>query len=393
MSEPELFHFYVSCPPGLESVLASEYHALNFIRSKETRESGSHEKMLPGEDTGGMEFEGPLDHIYRANLHMRTAARVVVRLGDFIAITFSELRKKTSKLPWEKFILPGQTISLRVVCHKSRLYHSDAVAERVLGAINDHFLGSMPQSTEITASPEGQIILVRLVDDHCTISIDSSGELLHKRGYRQAIAKAPLRENLAAAMILASGWDTTSPLIDPFCGSGTIPIEAAMIARCIPPGIARPFQFLNWPIFEKSLWSLVLEEARKKINTNLPPLFGADRDTGAIEMANANAARAGQKGAILFTSQAVSYLEPSANPGWVITNPPYGVRTRENKDLRDLYARFGSILKEKFSDWRVCVLSSEDRLIGNLSLGSPEKTVRFSNGGIPVKFVSYKISS
>lgn len=393
MSASELLQFYVTCPPGLEPVLASEYRQINLVRSKIKKDIQSLEKQLPGEETGGMEFEGPIEHVYLANLHLRTAGRVVVRLGNFIAIAFSELRKKVSKLEWEKYILPGQKVVIRVVCHKSRLYHSDAVAERVLGGINDHFSVMGKHFIETSSSTEGQLILVRLVNDHCTISVDSSGELLHKRGYRQAVAKAPLRENLAAAMILASGWDKTSSLIDPFCGSGTIPIEAAMIARNVPPGITRQFQFMNWPNADKTIWLSILDEARKKINQDTPPLFGFDRDTGAIDMANANAARAGQKGVIQFKCQAVSCLEPSLTPGWIITNPPYGVRISENKDLRDLYARFGSILKGQFSGWKVNLLSSEDRLIANLGLGSAEKTIQFSNGGLSVKLASYKINA
>ena len=385
MSSSDLLHFYVSCPPGLESILAAEYHQLNFTRVKIKPSDDSSSKQFIGEETGGMEFEGPLEQVYLANLHMRTASRVTVRLGEFIAITFAELRKKASKLEWEKYLLPGQKVTVQAVCHKSRLYHSDAVAERIQGAIEDHFSTSAKVIVHSSDTDECPLVLVRLVNDQCTISVDSSGELLHKRGYRQAVAKAPLRENLAAAMILASGWDKTSPLIDPFCGSGTIPIEAAMLARCIAPGINRDFQFMNWPNFDHNCWKQLLNVAKKQIQKESPPLFGFDRDTGAIEMAKMNAARAGQKDLIQFKCQAVSYLESQSTLGWIITNPPYGVRVSENKDLRDLYARFGSILKEKFNGWKICVLTSEDRLISNLGLGNAEKTIKFTNGGIPVK--------
>lgn len=390
MSETELIHFYVSCPPGLEPVLAAEYHQLNFVRTKVKKSEDPHSKLPGDEESGGMEFEGPIEHIYLANLHLRSASRVTLRLGEFIAITFAELRKKASKLDWDKYITPGQKVRIQAVCHKSRLYHSGAVAERVLGAINDHFSASGKLIEQSKEPSEGQLILVRLVDDHCTISVDSSGELLYKRGYRQAVAKAPLRENLAAAMILASGWDKTSPLIDPFCGSGTIPIEAALMARSIAPGINRGFQFMNWPIFDKKNWEFLLTDAKKQIHPVTPQLFGYDRDTGAIEMAKANAARAGEKGIIQFHAQAVSFLEPLETPGWIITNPPYGVRVSENKDLRDLYARFGSILKEKFNGWTLCILSNDDKLIANLGLGNPKKTIQFTNGGISVKFVIFK---
>jgi putative N6-adenine-specific DNA methylase len=147
---------------------------------------------------------------------------------------------------------------------------------------------------------------------------------------------------------------------------------------------------MKWPVFDNTQWQSQLQEAKKQILSVTPSLFGYDRDKGAIEMAKANAARAGQKDNIQFTCQAVSYLEPVSTPGWIITNPPYGVRISENKDLRDLYARFGSILREKFSGWSLCLLSSEDRLIANLGLRNPEKTIQLLNGGIPIKLALFK---
>jgi putative N6-adenine-specific DNA methylase len=390
MSDSTLIHFYVSCPPGLEPFLAAEYHQLVLVRTKRKPTEDGQKKLLIGEESGGMEFEGTLTQVYQANLHMRTSSRVTVRLGEFIAITFAELRKKAAKLPWEIYLRPGQNVTVQAVCHKSRLYHSDAVAERVRGAIEDHFSSSVKPTPKTTDESAAQLVLVRLVNDQCTISMDSSGDLLHKRGYRQAVAKAPLRENLAAGMLMASGWDGTSPLIDPFCGSGTLPIEAALLARQIAPGITRSFQFMNWPSFDKNAWSTLLAEAKKKILPDSAPIFGYDRDSGAIEMALDNAARAGQKNNIQFLCQAVSYLEPTSTPGWIVTNPPYGVRVSENKDLRDLYARFGSILREKFGGWKLCLLTSEDRLIANLGLRAPEKKIQLMNGGIPVKLVVFQ---
>jgi putative N6-adenine-specific DNA methylase len=183
MSESELIHFYVSCPPGLESILASEYHSLGLVRTKVKKTDDPHVRQPGDEETGGMEFEGSHLQVYLANLHMRTASRITLRLGEFFAITFAELRKKASKLDWEKYILPGQKVVVQAICHKSRLYHSDAVAERILGAINDHFSSSGKPILQATNASEGQLILVRLVNDQCTISVDSSGELLHKLLY------------------------------------------------------------------------------------------------------------------------------------------------------------------------------------------------------------------
>lgn len=379
--------FFVSCAPGIESVLEEECRRIHLIPIHQEQKQALQGKDLVGEDTGGILFEGTYAHMMRCNLHLRTASRVVVRLGEFYAVAFAELRKKAARLEWEKYLYPGQRLNIRAACHKSKLYHSDGVAERVLGAINDHF--TIENKKVCTQDPTGQLILVRMVNDLCTISIDSSGELLHKRGYRQAVAKAPLRETLAAAMLLSSAWDGESILVDPFCGSGTIPIEAALICRSIPPGINRSFAFAKWPVFNPGDWEELLQKGKESFLPAKSRIIGYDRDTGAIEMASANASRAGQKEVIEFKQQAISFLEPPSDHGLIICNPPYGVRVSGNKDLRDLYARFGEIMKANFSGWTKAILTNDKVLAGNLNMGAPGKLLRFTNGGIPVQFDIY----
>lgn len=378
------YRIFVSCAPGIESLLTKECRTLGL---KPIQDDSSKSPGLPNEDPGGVLLEGGLEDLYRCNLHLRTASRVSVRVGEFYAAAFSELRKKAARLPWEHFLLPGQPVKISVSCHKSKLYHSDAVAERVLGAINDHFAAlTGSKSARSKLSADGQLILVRLVNNQCTISMDSSGNLLHKRGYRQETAKAPLRETLAAALLLAVGYDGSRPLIDPFCGSGTIPIEAALIAGHIPPGIAREFSFTRWPNFDPAAWNSLLQQARRAILPPAQPIIGYDRDAGAIKIAAANAARAGQKEVVNFKQQPISELQPLDTTGWIVTNPPYGVRVHSNKDLRDLFARFGSILLNSFSGWQVGVLSNDPVMTGNLALPDPDVEWQFINGGIPVKF-------
>ena len=387
MADPRL-QIFVSCAPGIEPLLSAECQALGLTRVKETLPEGS---TSAGEDAGGMLLQGSLQDVYRCNLHLRTASRVTVRLSTFHAVSFAELRKKAARLDWGRYFLPGQELNISVTCHKSRLYHSDAVAERVLGAINDAFITQKAASKPCVAGKQGQLVLVRLANDQCTISIDSSGELLHKRGYRQETAKAPLRETLAAAMLLASGWDGSASLVDPFCGSGTIPIEAALLAARIPPGINREFAFMRWPGFNRELWQDLLSIARKEITPVTTQIFGFDRDAGAISIATSNAARAGQKDLIQFKQQAISLLSPSNLPGWIITNPPYGVRVSSGRDLRDLYARFGELLRSKFTGWQAGILVSDPRLGGNLGLPEMHKEWRLINGGIPVKFQVFSL--
>jgi putative N6-adenine-specific DNA methylase len=374
---------YVSCPPGLEPALAEELKALR-IRvdmSPGAEENGS----LQGEEPGGFEFKAALEDIYRCNLNLRVASRVVVRLGTFHAAAFSELRKKGSRLPWDQFLSPGINLHFKVTCHKSKLYHTGAVAERVLGAIQDHFhAGETKTFTNIQDKP-GQLVLVRLDHDMCTISIDSSGELLHRRGYRLETAKAPLRENLAAGILRTCGWNGTTPLIDPFCGSGTFPIEAGLIANHIPPGLVRTFEFVKWPIHQAETWQNLLQVARLGMIQSTTLIQGADRDRGAISSAKANAARAGLLERITFLQQPISELAATDSPGWIITNPPYGVRVSAGKDLRDLYARLGSLYRERFQGWKLGIVCNDPVLIANLGMGAPSRQVPLVNGGIPVQ--------
>ncbi len=373
--------FFATAAPGLETFTAQELRSLGLLSSA----PGDDEAVEPG----GVTFQGGLADLYRANLRLRTAGRVLVRLGDFHAETFPELRKKASRLEWNRYLAPGQPVSLAVTCHKSRLYHSNAVAERVLAAIGDR-LGKLPpviKAAEDDPSSPAQRVVVRFANDECTISVDSSGDLLHRRGYRLASAKAPLRENLAAVMLLASGWDTTAPLLDPFCGSGTIPIEAALLARNVPPGSDRRFAFMDWPGYDARAWEAQRSMARAAAAANptaLPILQASDRDAGAVRMAQANAERAGVADCIEFACRAVSAIQPPPGPGWLVTNPPYGQRVSEGKDLRNLYAQLGNVLRAECPGWHVAILCSDPRLLGQTGLRLDTR-LAFSNGGINVR--------
>lgn len=399
--------YYAVCTPGLETCTAQELRALGLIKpvdqkiqdlkpgppkegfSKADQAQPSHQKpafVKPRLEKGGVAFEGGLAELYRANLYVRTASRILLRLADFRAIGFSELRKKASRVAWEQYLSPGQPVNLRVSCHKSRLYHSTAVAERVAAAIGDR-LGVLPPLVSFKDEDEeqapAQVILVRLLHDQCTLSVDTSGELLHRRGYRQAVAKAPLRETLAAGLLLLSEWDRQNALLDPFCGSGTIPIEAALLARRLPPGLNRSFAFMNWQGFDEDLWETIRQQARQQMRSDCPPIFASDRDAGAVEMAQANAARAGVLDAIEFSCQAVSAIEPRGK-GWVVTNPPYGLRVSSNKDLRNLYAQLGNVLREKCPGWQAAILSGDPALLHQTRLNL-DTSISLVNGGIPVR--------
>lgn len=370
-----MYKLFAVTAPGVQVYTAAELAELGLLPEAAGTVTSS----------GGVAINGGLEAVYRANLWLRTANRVLVRLGEFYAAAFSKLRKETSRLPWEDYLIPGQPVALRVTCKKSRLYHSTAVAERIAASIGDR-LGKLPPQVKFDPDADNnhaQLVIVRLHHDRCTISVDSSGALLHRRGYRLGTAKAPLRETLAAGMLRASGWDRVSPLADPFCGSGTIPIEAALMASNIPPGQARSFAFMDWPGYDAPFWESLLHAAAGQRRADIPRIYASDRDAGAIKIARANAARAGVVEAIEFACQTVSALSP-VGTGWVVTNPPYGMRVSKNKDLRNLYAQFGNVLRRECPGWQVAFLSNSFQLIGSTGLDL-DTSISFQSGGSAVK--------
>jgi putative N6-adenine-specific DNA methylase len=372
--------------PGLEALALAEARAL-----------GLPAELEPG--GGGIGWQGDLRSVLLANGGLRIASRVVVRLARFEARSFAELERHGRQVPWSRIVAPGGAARFRVTCKKSRLYHSDAVAQRLADALTRAVPGARVEGasrSDDDDAPEAtdedaQLFVVRLLRDQCTVSADTSGALLHRRGYRQATAKAPLRETIAAALIAASGWDGAAPLVDPLCGSGTIPIEAALRAMGIPPGRNRPFAAERWPGVSRTVGERVraeLAEAAARVRSAEPSIIaGSDRDEGAVAAARANAERAGVAAEISFAVRSLSDAAfPAGERGWVVTNPPYGVRVGEASRVRDLWAQLGNVLRARAAGWRVALLSPEPALERQLRI--PLRVVaQTSNGGIPVRLV------
>lgn len=374
----ERYDLFAICAPGLEGVLEAEMSALDLAVGKR--------------DVGGIAFAGESSALFRSNLWLRTATRVIARVGDFHARLFDELERHARRLEWSRFLSAGQPVRLRVSTSKSRLYHTGAVAQRIAEAM-EMSTGIAPTvasgADDEEETDEAPLVIVRLFRDQCTVSIDSSGALLHRRGYRLATAKAPLRETLAAALVLASGWDPTTPLLDPLCGAGTIPIEGALLARRIPPGLSRRFAFMEWPGFHAPTWDRVIDEARTQVLPFAPaPILGSDRDAGAVTAARANAERAGVAADIVFEEKVISRVTPPAGDkaGAIVANPPYGVRVGDRDALRNLYAQLGNVARERFPGWSVTVLSADPRLDGQIG-GNMETLLQTKNGGIAVRAV------
>ena len=369
---------FAICAPGIEPLVARELAAL-----------GEH----PTIEDGGVGWEGDAASMMRANLWLRAASRIVVRVASFEVTAFHELERRAKRLPWDEFAAPGNPVEFRVTSRKSRLYHSDAIAERLLRASGgaDPSGAVRPRDDNVSAvrprdDRDVQLFIVRVVRDQMEISADSSGALLHMRGYRQAVGKAPLRETLAAALLIAADWKGHAPLLDPMCGSGTIPIEAALIARHIPPGLQREFGFMRWPTYDAVRWQQIAADARRGIHDRSDvSLRGSDRDAGAVESARANAVRAEVHESIVFSKEAVSAIRPDGPSGLLAVNPPYGIRVGAGSgtDVRNVYAQLGNTLRRHFSGWRVAMFTPGPALAGQVGIPM-EEGFRTTNGGIKV---------
>ncbi len=349
-------------PPGLEGITLKELESLG----------------IEGElKAGGVEFQGDLKELYLTNLWLRSSSRILVRLCSFKAKHFGELVRKAQKCPWEEFITKEIPLKIRATSKSSKLYHTKAIEERIVKAIREK-LGFEPLMARY--EDEGTSLIVRFEKDLGTISINSSGAPLYKRGYRVKEVKAPLRENLAAAMILASKWKGEEPLIDLFCGSGTIPIEGALIGANIPPGGKREFAFMKWKNFDEELFSRLLREAKEKRRKLGAPVLGFDIDPLAVRKAKENAKAAGVEDLVNFEN--LSFPSLSYKRATVITNPPYGVRLKERR-LRELYRKLGQWCLNSFREFKLLFLSPRKDLALETGL-NPKQIAYFDNGGIKV---------
>ncbi len=356
--------YFIITTPGFETICLQELADLKISGKIQGR--------------GGVEFSGGLSELYQANLWLRSVSRILVRLGEVTARDFPTLFKRLVRLPWGRFVKPGANCEIRVVCHRSRLNHSGRVAETAADAI--------AKALGVAACPEGekQRIFIRLEDDRCQISIDSSGELLHRRGYRRAKVTAPLRENLAAGALLALSYDGTRPLVDAMTGSGTFAIEAALIAVRQAPGLEREFAFMRWPKYRPGLWRQLCQEARAQ-QLAVPDLAitAVDNNPQAIDAARQNADAAGVAELINFSCQPMQQLTANPLPGLIICNPPYGERIGRTAALRSLYRSLGQVYREEFSGWAGALVCPDAELSRAAGIAF-EPLIRFSNGGIRV---------
>ncbi len=363
---------FATAPPGLERLVAEELTDLGVSRTE----------LVPG----GVAFAGDLETLYRANLWLRIAGRVLVRIDQFFVVHLAKLHKKAKGIPWERFLDPEVPVAIHGACRKSRIYHSKAASERVAMGIAERLgLTKLPRFGDGNIEEDGETlqVLVRIDRDHCSISLDSSGEHLHRRGYRTESTLAPLRETLAAAVLRLAGFDGSESLVDPMCGSGTIPIEAALMAARVAPGIHRQFAFMEWPSGDPALWGRLVDEAADRVRPLANPIHGSDIDAEAIWISQRNAERAGVFEAVLFERASVAEVAAEGN-GLFLCNPPYGKRIGERRQMRGLYAALGDVLA-RHAGWRLGLIAGDQHFAAATGLDFCRVTAPFPNGGVRVK--------
>ena len=339
------FELIAPCHFGLEAVLKKEIIDLGY-------------DVLQVED-GRVTFFGDEEAVCRANIGLRTAERILIKVGSFHAETFDELFENTKALPWEDYIpADGKFWVAKAASVKSKLFSPSDIQSIMKKAMVER----LKQVYHVNwFSEEGQSFPLRvfLMKDEVTIGLDTTGESLHKRGYRKFTAKAPIAENLAASMIMLTPWNENRILVDPFCGSGTIPIEAALMAANIAPGMKRGFTALKWEhIIGKDVWDDCYEEARSMVDTSVKvQLEGSDIDPEMIKIAKQNARLAGVEHMIHFETRGVERLEHKDKYGFIITNPPYGERLEEKVNIPPLYKKIGQQYK-KLDTWSMYLITS-----------------------------------
>lgn len=368
MTSENNLEIFLVCVPGLEAVLCAEARDKGFKGARAT--------------PGGVTLKGDWRDVWRANLELRGATRVLARIAAFRVLHLAQLDKRARRVDWTAFLRSGVPFRVEASCRRSKIYHSGAAVQRIERAIGDALGTPASEEADVT-------VMARIENDLCTISLDTSGTALHKRGHKEAVNKAPMRETLAALFLRQCGFDGSEPVLDPMCGSGTFVIEAAEIAAGLLPGRSRSFAFETLRTFDEAAW----QKMRRSGPASIPEVrfYGSDRDAGAVRMSRENAARAGVSEWTEFSEQSVSALEaPVGPPGLVIVNPPYGDRIGDKSKLVSLYRALGQTLISRFAGWRVGLITTDASLAHATRLPFVPPGPPVSHGGLRVKLFQTK---
>lgn len=370
--------FFATTAKGVEEVLAAEMTRLG----------------LPDVaiESGGVRFTGGMEAAYRANLWLRSASRVLMPLAEFACEGPEQLYQGVRTVPWNEYLTPAMTLAVDCNLRDSTLTHSGFVALKTKDAIVDEVRDHCGSRPNVDTKDPDLRVNVRLFRNRCTLSLDCTGTSLDRRGYRLDRHEAPLKENLAAALVELSGWDGSVPFLDPMCGTGTIAIEAALKALRIPPGLLRTgFGFQRWLGFDRRVWDRLVEEAREGMLAALPAqVLGSDISHSAVAMAHENARRAGVGELIGLGRGEIGELSPPAGPGVLIFNPPYGKRLGEEEQLKPLYKEIGDVMKKRCKGYTAYLFTGNLELAKSVGLKASRRIVLY-NGPIECRLLKYEM--
>lgn len=337
-----------------------------------------------------VEFEADLKTLYKVNIHSRTAIKVLLPLSNFTAHNDRHLYSQAQKINWSKYLSVDQTFAITSTTHGERFTHSLYAAQKLKDAIVDWFRENGGQRPSVDTSRPDVLFNLHIADTDASISMDSSGDSLQKRGYRTESNEAPVSEALAAAMLAFSGWKPGTPLLDPMTGSGTIAIEAAMLDQNIAPGMNRSFAFQNWADYDEALFKSLIEEAEQAIRPAQSLIIARDIEVDSLEIAQRNAARAGVEDSIRFEKQDFTTSDPISEEAMIIMNPPYGERLEEAEDVEELYQEIGSRLKHHFPGHTAWIISSNMTALKRIGL-KPDKRIKLFNGPLECRFNKFTL--
>lgn len=340
---------------------------------------------------GGVSFGGDRRILYRSLLRLRTASRVLQQLGSFSCASPQELYDGMRTLPWTELLTPAMTLAVDCTLRDSAITHSHFAALKAKDAIVDLLRDATGSRPNIETKTPDLRVNLHIAKNRATVSLDASGAPLDRRGWRLDRNDAPLRETLAAAIMLHTGWDGSVPLLDPMCGSGTLLLEGAAMALGQPAGSGREFGLMRWRDFDRRLWERLLQEERAAAASSLTvPVLGFDRDPQAIIACRENARRAGLEYAVSFDRRPFEETEPCGHQGVLVMNPPYGVRMGDKTELEALYRKIGEVFKRRFTGWTAYLLAGDLELARLVGLKPARRFVLF-NGPLECRLLKYEL--
>lgn len=371
--------FFATCPRGLENLLAGELMAAGATRTEAA--------------AGGVGFAGSLETCYRANLWSRIATRILRRVAHGSYKREEDIYRLALEVPWHERFGVRRTLRVYMTAIRSPLKSLDFTTLRIKDAVCDRFRAETGERPSVDSADPDVRIHAFLTDREATLYLDTSGPPLYKRGYKFASVEAPLKENLAAGILMLAGWQPGTPLLDPMCGSGTFLLEAALMAHGIAPGLARKFGFIRLADFDAALWRKLLAEAEGCRNPAAPQtIFGSDISQDQVERARQNLAAAGLHECVQLECADLLQRAPPAPQGVLVANPPYGVRLGQQERLAAFYPKLGDALKQRFAGWRCYFLSADPQMPKLIGLKATKRTPLF-NGALECRLYEFRMVS